>query len=81
MPGTSLSTSESNWRTARSDRRPKGQVASANACGYTSLTVLLCARALSFAWLDPHDTHTRGAYHQGEAAERICFVLYLTLMS
>ena len=30
---------------------------------------------------DNPTTHTRGAYHQREAAKRICFALYLSLMT
>ncbi len=45
--GTSLSTSESNRRTAQSARRPEGQAASEIFCGHTALFV--CARALSLA--------------------------------
>ncbi len=48
-PGTSLSTSESNRRTAQPARRQKGQAASENFCGHTTLTILLCARTLSLA--------------------------------
>ena len=44
---TSLSTSESNRRTAQPARRPEGQAASDFFCGHTTLFV--CARALSFA--------------------------------
>ena len=41
---TSLSTSESNRRTAQPIRRTDGQSARENFCGHTNLNVLLCAR-------------------------------------
>ena len=47
--GTSMSTGESNRRTAQSARRPEGQAESEIFCGHTTLFV--CARALSFASL------------------------------
>ena len=45
--GTSLSTSESNRRTAQPARRPEGQASREIFCGHTAL--LVCARALFFA--------------------------------
>ncbi len=40
-PGTSLSTSESNRRTAQAARRPEEQAASANVLGHTNLSVFM----------------------------------------
>ncbi len=45
--GISLRTSRSNRRTAQPARRPEKQAASENCCGYTTLLILLCARALT----------------------------------
>ena len=36
-------------KSAQPARHPEGQASSENCCGHTTLKVLLCARALSFA--------------------------------